>query len=54
MKTDIATYVCHSLVKQRGINVLTGVFLIAAFCYMGKLRDEIKALKTEVEGRESE
>ena len=53
MKTDIATYICNSLVKQRGVNVLTGVLLIATLCYVGKLRDEVKALKTEVEGRES-
>lgn len=50
MKSDILTYICRSLVKQRGLNVFAAVMIGACIYRISKLNKEVASLKSETEG----
>lgn len=49
MKTDVLTYLCQSVAKQRTINVLLVACFGVCIYKISKLKEEVKALKMEGE-----
>ena len=47
MKTDFLTYVCRSLTKQKGLNILAAIVIMSCIYRIEKLNAEVKAFRLE-------